>query len=104
MDIENLKSFEEGKVELNPQFLTFAKKNSVVNICKKFNQMVHDSLCALKIKTKMSGTVKKGVLKIINIKCTGPFGDAEVKLKIDSISFSANGQINNYLLGKPFFF
>lgn len=83
IEINDLKDFNEGRIEFNNKFLSFAKKNSVVKICKKFNQMVHDSLCSLKTKYQMSGNIKKGSLKIINIKCLGSFGDSSVLIRID---------------------
>ena len=55
ISIEKYTDFEDLNIEFNHAFLAFAKKNSVVNICKKFNQMVHDSLCVMKVKNLMSG-------------------------------------------------
>lgn len=45
--------------------------------------MVHDSLCTIKAKVQPRGSVKKGTFKIINMKFAGPFGDAEVRLRVD---------------------
>lgn len=60
--------------------------------------MVHDSLCTLKTKYQMSGTVKKGYIKLLNMKCVGSFGDCDVRLRVDGTHFRANGQVNNFML------
>ncbi len=82
------------------KFLAFAKKASVVNICKKLNKMIHDDLLKFKVKSRSTGTIKKGILKIINMKCTGPFGQSQVSITVDSINKQAVGQIGNYLMDK----
>lgn len=72
--IEKANTFEDSKLDFSSKFLAFAKKASLVSICKKFNQMVHDDLCKLKVKSKYTGDSKRGLLKLVNIKCVGGFG------------------------------
>lgn len=60
--------------------------------------MVHDSLCIFKVKSQLKGQLKKGQIKIINIKCDGILGDIETFIDIDGVKFSAKGLIGNYLL------
>lgn len=91
-------------MDFSSKFLAFAKKASVVNICKKFNQMVHDDLMQLKVKGKYVGDNKRGILKIINIRCIGQFGKALVGVGIDSVFLNSFGQINNFMLLKPYRF
>ena len=104
INIEKYKDFEEARIEFHHSFLAYAKKHSVVNICKKFNQMVHDSLCMFKIKSSISGELKKGYIKIVNMKCTGVFGDINVKMSVDGANLIGNGLVGNYLLEKGYKF
>ena len=70
----------------------------MVNICKRFNQMAHDNLLKLKVKSRFTGIIKKGVLRLINVKCTGSFGKIAVSISSDSVHKHMVGQIGNYLL------
>ena len=99
LTIENINKIEDSKVDYSSKFLSYAKKASVVNVCKKFNQMVHDDLLKLKFKTKYIGDFKKGILKLINIRCKGPTaGKVSASITIDSVAFKWTGQIGNYLM------
>lgn len=76
----------------------------MVNICKRFNQMVHDNLLKLKVKSRFTGIIKKGILRLINVKCTGSFGKIAVSISSDSVYKHMVGQIGNYLLEKSYSF
>jgi hypothetical protein len=99
--IEKHKDFEEARVEFSNKFLAYAKKHSVVNICKKFNQMVHDSLCLLNVKAQLSGQAEQGQLRVLNAKCEGPFGDIRARITVDGVSLHCDGLIGSFLLEKP---
>ena len=61
--------------------------------------MVNDDLLKLKFKTKYIGDFKKGILKLINIRCKGPTaGKVSASIIIDSVASKWTGQIGNYLM------
>jgi hypothetical protein len=61
--------------------------------------MVHDDLLKLKIKSKYTGDFKKGILKLINIRCKGAaIGKVSASIIIDSVGCRWTGQIGNYLM------
>jgi hypothetical protein len=60
--------------------------------------MVHDDLMKLKVKSRYTGTTKKGILRIMNIKSSGSVGKISVFFSIDSAIKHAMGQIGNYLM------
>lgn len=60
--------------------------------------MVHDDLMKLKVKSRYTGSTKKGILRILNIKSSGSFGKINVLISIDSTIKHAMGQIGNFLL------
>lgn len=60
--------------------------------------MVHDSLLKFTVKSRFQGVVKRGILKIINLKCMGPMGKVETAISVDSTSRLVVGQVGNYLL------
>ena len=60
--------------------------------------MVHDDLLKIKVKSRYTGTTKKGILRILNIKSSGSFGKINVLISVDSASKHSMGQIGNYLI------
>ena len=91
-------------MQFSHSFMVYAKKVALVNLCKKFNQMVHDNLFKIKVKTKYIGNVPSGLLKIINIKTTGTFGKVHASLAIDEALINVSGTKGNYLLERPYVF
>lgn len=58
----------------------------------------------LKVRSKFTGIIKKGILRLINVKCTGSFGKIAVYISSDSVYKHMVGQIGNYLLDKSYSF
>lgn len=104
INIDQPNKIDEANVDFSSKFLAFAKKASVVNICKRFSQMVHDNLLKLKVKSRFTGIIKKGILRLINAKCTGSFGKIAVSVSTDSVYRHMVGQMGNYLLEKSYSF